>query len=80
MAGLVSHATLYGHQEAAVRAIHDSKHTLVSTGTGSGKTECFLYPIIVWCLALKTRMPRGHLGGAGLSDERAGRGPVGTPA
>ncbi len=53
MTGLVSHATLYGHQEAAVRAIHDGKHTLVSTGTGSGKTECFLYPIISKCLALK---------------------------
>jgi hypothetical protein len=50
---LVSHPNLYGHQEAAVRAIHAGKHTLVSTGTGSGKTECFLYPIISKCLELK---------------------------
>lgn len=44
---------LYGHQEKAIRAVHDGKTTLVSTGTGSGKTECFLYPIISKCLELK---------------------------
>ena len=27
--------------------------TLVSTGTGSGKTECFLYPIVSRCLHLR---------------------------
>lgn len=42
----------YGHQEKAIRAIHARKTTLVSTGTGSGKTECFLYPIISKCLEL----------------------------
>lgn len=44
---------LYGHQEKAVRAIHAGKTTLVSTGTGSGKTECFLYPVISKCLELR---------------------------
>lgn len=44
---------VYGHQEQAIRAIHSGKTTLVSTGTGSGKTECFLYPIISRCLTLK---------------------------
>ncbi len=44
---------LYGHQEEAVRAIHEGKTTLVSTGTGSGKTECFLYPIVSKCLSLR---------------------------
>ncbi len=43
----------YGHQEKALRAIHARKTTLISTGTGSGKTECFLYPIISQCLELK---------------------------
>lgn len=47
----ISH--LYGHQERAIRAIHAGKTTLVSTGTGSGKTECFLYPVISTCLELR---------------------------
>ena len=46
-------AHLYGHQEEAVRAIQSGKTTLVSTSTGSGKTECFLYPMISKCLELQ---------------------------
>ncbi|MCK5806348.1 MAG: DEAD/DEAH box helicase, partial [Lentisphaeria bacterium] len=44
---------LYGHQERAIRSIREGRTTLVSTGTGSGKTECFLYPIISRCLDLR---------------------------
>ena len=44
---------LYGHQEEAVRSIQAGRTTLVSTGTGSGKTECFLYPVISRCLDLR---------------------------
>ena len=44
---------LYSHQERAIRAISEGRTTLVSTGTGSGKTECFLYPVISRCLALR---------------------------
>ncbi len=44
---------VYGHQEEAIRAIHAGKTTLISTGTGSGKTECFLYPVVSRCLQLK---------------------------
>ena len=44
---------LYSHQEHAVRAITEGRTTLVSTGTGSGKTECFLYPIVSRCFALR---------------------------
>jgi ATP-dependent helicase YprA (DUF1998 family) len=43
----------YGHQETSWRAIAAGQTTLVSTGTGSGKTECFLYPIISRCLQLR---------------------------
>ena len=46
-------ATLHGHQEQAIRAIASGQTTLVSTGTGSGKTECFLYPIVSQCLRLR---------------------------
>lgn len=54
----ISH--VYGHQERAIRAVAARKTTLVSTGTGSGKTECFLYPIISRCLQLKdAKSPSG---------------------
>ena len=29
------------------------QHTIVTTGTGSGKTECFLYPLLDHCLRMK---------------------------
>ena len=44
---------LYSHQERAIRAIVRGRTTLVSTGTGSGKTECFLYPMVSQCLRLR---------------------------
>ena len=44
---------VYGHQDEAIRAIHAGQTTLVSTGTGSGKSECFLYPIVSKCLRLR---------------------------
>ncbi len=50
---LVEHRTLFGHQERAIRHIVAGRTTLISTGTGSGKTECFLYPIISRCLQLR---------------------------
>ena len=53
LADLVPFPALYGHQEQAIRAIADGRTTLISTGTGSGKSECFLYPIISRCLELR---------------------------
>ena len=44
---------LYAHQERAIRSVVGGRTTLVSTGTGSGKTECFLYPVISRCLELR---------------------------
>lgn len=43
----------YVHQERAwqrLRSDGDAKSALIATGTGSGKTECFLYPILHHCL------------------------------
>ena len=38
---------LYTHQEDAIRATHsDALNAVVATGTASGKTESFLYPIL----------------------------------
>ena len=38
--------SLYRHQEAAIRRIAKGRNTVVATGTGSGKTEAFLLPIL----------------------------------
>src|ERR1035441_9715228 len=38
---------LHQHQSDALRAIMgEHRNVIVATGTGSGKTECFLYPIL----------------------------------
>ena len=37
---------LYLHQEKAIRNINFGRGAIITTGTGSGKTECFLYPIL----------------------------------
>ena len=37
---------LYLHQEQAIQSIVDGKNVVISTGTGSGKTNCFLIPVI----------------------------------
>ena len=50
---LSPYPSAYRHQEQAFRAIHARQPTLVATGTGSGKTECFLLPIISRCLQLR---------------------------
>jgi DEAD/DEAH box helicase domain-containing protein len=44
----------YAHQLQSFRQLHSggatpASNTLVTTGTGSGKTECFLYPILDHC-------------------------------
>jgi DEAD/DEAH box helicase domain-containing protein len=47
----------YVHQEEAWQRLasdHQAAATLVATGTGSGKTECFLYPLLDHCARAKT--------------------------
>lgn len=36
---------LFRHQATALRRIREGRSIVVTTGTGSGKTECFMYPI-----------------------------------
>src|SRR3989304_845881 len=38
---------LYRHQEEAIRQVFEGRNAVVATGTGSGKTEAFLYPILI---------------------------------
>lgn len=52
----------FGHQEAAWRRLRsdgEPGNTLVVTGTGSGKTECFLYPVLQHCARIKASQTRG---------------------
>src|SRR3954464_3656934 len=46
MPGLVGYPKMYLHQQKVLEAVKEGRHVLVATGTGSGKTEAFLYPII----------------------------------
>lgn len=50
---LSPYPSAYLHQEKAFRSIKEGRTTLVATGTGSGKTESFLLPIISRCLELR---------------------------
>ena len=37
----------FKHQEEAIRRVFQGHNVVVATGTGSGKTEAFLYPILI---------------------------------
>ena len=41
----------YLHQKKSFERLtgEDGRSTLIATGTGSGKTECFLYPVLEYC-------------------------------
>ena len=41
--------TPFQHQRHAFDRLSSGRSTIVATGTGSGKTEAFLYPILDWC-------------------------------
>ena len=42
---------LYSHQEEAIQRISAGRNVVIATGTGSGKTEGFLYPILLHLLS-----------------------------
>ena len=50
---------MYVHQEKAVRKVGSGRNVVVATGTGSGKTESFLFPILN---ALVEEREQGTLG------------------
>jgi ATP-dependent helicase YprA (DUF1998 family) len=40
----------WAHQEEAIRSILAGHSTVIATGTGSGKTEAFMIPVLHLCL------------------------------
>lgn len=63
---------LYTHQVEAIRRLcggavegdDGPRHVVVASGTGSGKTECFLLPVFDWILRHPTRGSDGAPNGA----------------
>jgi very-short-patch-repair endonuclease len=53
MKSVFPYPALHYHQAEALEAIQDGHHLVLSTGTGSGKTEAFMLPIIDHCLQLR---------------------------
>lgn len=53
--------TLYSHQEQAISRVERGRNIVVATGTGSGKTESYLYPILfhLYRESLRTDHPAG---------------------
>ena len=51
--GIVEYPELFAHQAETLERVRQGFHCLVSTGTGSGKTEAFLVPILDHCLGLR---------------------------
>jgi len=51
----------YHHQEKAIQQLSSATphNTLVATGTGSSKTECFLLPLLDHCRNEHARGSRG---------------------
>jgi len=71
--------SLYRHQEQAITKIRIGRNVVVATGTGSGKTEAFLLPIIDHLLceheAGTLRRPGGTCSSS-VSHERSGKRPA----
>lgn len=52
-------ARLFAHQATALRAVEAGRNIVVKTGTGSGKTEAFLLPVLSGILRLKEQRQSG---------------------
>ncbi|MGH9575974.1 MAG: DEAD/DEAH box helicase, partial [Terriglobales bacterium] len=52
-------SALFAHQEAALKAVESGTNIIVKTGTGSGKTESFLLPVLSGVLRMKEQGIQG---------------------
>src|SRR5262249_46375608 len=44
--GLIGYPSMWKHQQQVFEAVTAGQHVLVATGTGAGKTEAVLYPLL----------------------------------
>ncbi len=56
--GIAEYPRLLYHQQEVLEAVKQGNHCLVATGTGSGKTESFLFPIFDHCLQLRDQQAK----------------------
>lgn len=61
-AALPSERPLYLHQQEAIEKLRDDRNLIIATGTGSGKTECYLLPILDHLLRERTAGTLGQPG------------------
>ena len=50
---------LHKHQSKAIRSITAGKNTIISTGTGSGKSFCFGIPVVSSCMEMQDKGIKG---------------------
>lgn len=51
--------SLHKHQSKAIRSITSGNNTIISTGTGSGKSFCFGIPVVSSCLEMQDKGIKG---------------------
>jgi Lhr-like helicase len=56
---------LYRHQEEALQESMAGRHVVITSGTGSGKTEAFLLPVLARLVTESQAWPRPHLAETG---------------
>jgi ATP-dependent helicase YprA (DUF1998 family) len=61
MPALIGFPTMWRHQQQVFEAVRRGEHVLVATGTATGKTEAFLYPIVDDLLRQRDRGVRSGL-------------------
>ena len=53
VAGIAEYPVLFAHQQDTLESVKKGHSVLITSGTGSGKTEAFLYPILDHCFKLR---------------------------
>ena len=66
--GLITFGDLFEHQQKALKSVKNGKNVVVSAGTGSGKTESFLLPVVSALVDESVSWGPGNLGSPSETD------------